>query len=83
MSETKLTNRTIRQGRALVRAIEALGVITPTGPFERAIAGLLLVAYRRRLRAIVSTAPDWVGEKTLTASERIEDGRPAVWMSKN
>jgi hypothetical protein len=37
-----LTNRTIAQGRALVRAIEALGTIEPSGPFERAVARVLL-----------------------------------------
>jgi hypothetical protein len=31
-----LTDHLISQGRALVRAIEALGTIEPTGPFERA-----------------------------------------------
>jgi len=30
------TDRIIAQGRALVRTIEALGTIEPTGPFERA-----------------------------------------------
>ena len=35
-----LTNRIIAQARVLVRAIEALGTIQPTGPFERAPARL-------------------------------------------
>ena len=48
----ELTSRIIAQGRALVRAIEALGTIEPTGPFERALARLLIAAYKRRLRAI-------------------------------
>jgi len=51
------TDRIISQGRALVRAIEALGTIEPTGPFERALARLLMAAYRRGLRAIVKVAP--------------------------
>ena len=34
-----------------MRAIEALGTIEPTGPVERALARLLLAAYKRRLRA--------------------------------
>lgn len=38
------------QPRTLVRAIEALGTIEPSGWFERAIAGLLLAAYKRQLR---------------------------------
>jgi hypothetical protein len=52
-----LTDRIIAQGRALVRAIEALGAIWPTGPFERALARLLVAAYKRRLRGIVAAAP--------------------------
>jgi hypothetical protein len=43
----------IAQGRALVRAIEASGVIDPSTWFERAIAGLLLAAYKPRLRATI------------------------------
>jgi hypothetical protein len=37
-----LTNRIIAQAYVLVRAIKALGTIEPTGPFERALARLLL-----------------------------------------
>jgi len=36
------------RARALVRAIEALGTIEPSGPLERLLAGLLLPAYERR-----------------------------------
>jgi hypothetical protein len=36
------TDRIIAQGKALVRAIEALGTVEPTGPFERALARLLI-----------------------------------------
>jgi hypothetical protein len=36
MTDPTLTDRIITQGRALVRAIEALGTIEPTTPFERA-----------------------------------------------
>lgn len=75
--------RILEQGRALVRAIEALGTIDPTGPFERAIVKLLLVAYKRRLRGIVAVAPSWMSEEILSASQHIDDGRPAVWMSEN
>jgi hypothetical protein len=49
----ELTDRIIAQGRALVRAIEALGTIEPTGPTERVLAGLLLAGYKRRLRVII------------------------------
>ena len=71
------------QGRALVRAIEAIGTIEPTGPFERALARLLSAAYKRRLRAIVEAAPAWVSEEILSASERIGDDRAALWLSEN
>ena len=48
-----LTDCILYQGKALVRAIEALGTIEPTGPFEQALARLLMAVYKRRLRAIV------------------------------
>jgi hypothetical protein len=73
----------LRQGKALVRAIEALETIEPTGPLERAMVWVLLQAYQRRLRGIVVLAPDWVGEEILGASQRIGDDRPAVWLSEN
>jgi hypothetical protein len=50
-------DRIIAPGRALVRAIGALSTIEPTGPFERALARLLIAAYKRRLRAIVAVMP--------------------------
>ena len=62
---------TIDQGRALVRAIEALGVIEPTAWFGRAIGSLRLPAHKRRLRAIIGTAPAWMGKRILEASDRI------------
>ncbi len=73
----------LQQGKALVRATEALDTIEPSGPTETAITWLLLKAYRRRLRAMVATAPAWVSEEILSASERIGDGRAVLWMSKN
>jgi len=79
----KATERTIEQGKALVRAIEALETIEPSGPIETAITWLLLKAYRRRLRAMVATAPAWVSEEILSASERIGDDRVVLWMSEN
>jgi hypothetical protein len=60
MTNIELTDRIILQGRALVHAIEALGTIQPSGPFERALARLLMAAYKRRLRGIVKLAPTWV-----------------------
>jgi hypothetical protein len=73
------TDRILRQGRAL----EGLSEIEPSGPIERFIAGLLLAAYKRRLRGIVEAAPAWVTEEILSASERIGDDRVALWMSEN
>jgi hypothetical protein len=60
MVGSDLTDCILRQGRALVRAIETVGTIGPTGPFERALASLLMAAYNRRLRAIVKIVPAWV-----------------------
>jgi hypothetical protein len=77
------TEHIIAQGKALVRAIEALGTIEPSGPFEQALAGLLQAAYKRRLRAVVETAPSWVTEEILSASERIGDARAALWIGRN
>jgi hypothetical protein len=77
------TDRIIAQGRALVRAIEALGTIEPTDPFERVIAALLVAAYKRRLRQIVDVAPDWVAEEILSTSEHIGDRRVVLWMNGN
>jgi hypothetical protein len=70
MTDPALTDRMIAQRRALVRAIEALGTIQPTGPFERALARLLIAAYKRRQRAIVRVVPTWASEKMLSTSER-------------
>ena len=81
--ESELTDRVIAQGKALVRAIEALGTIEPSGPFERTMARLLMAAYKRRLRAIVEAVPEWVAEEILSASERIGDRRAALWLSRN
>jgi hypothetical protein len=41
----------------------ALGTIHPSGPFERALARLLMAAYKRRLRAIVKVVPIWVSRR--------------------
>ena len=83
MSDLDLTDHIIRQGRALVRAIKALGTIEPSGWFERKIAGLLLAAYKRRLRAIVAMLPDWVSEEILSTSQHIGGDRAVLWMSEN
>jgi hypothetical protein len=78
-----VTERILKQGQALVRAIEAMETIEPTGPIERMHARFLLQAYRRRLRAIVEAAPSWVAEAILSASQHIDEKRPAVWLSEN
>jgi hypothetical protein len=83
MSDPDVVARMIRQGKALVRAIESLATIEPTGPIERFVVGLLVPAYKRRLRAIVGRAPVWVTEEILSASEHIVSERAAVWWSDN
>jgi hypothetical protein len=47
MTALDLPDRLLTQGRALVRAIEALGTIQPSGPFERALARLLVAVQKR------------------------------------
>jgi hypothetical protein len=79
----KNTERILQQGKALVGAIEALDTIEPTGPIERVQAWFLIKAYKRRLRAIVAAAPEWVAEEILSASQHIDERRPAVWLSDN
>ncbi|MEA3377396.1 MAG: hypothetical protein U9R72_14495 [Chloroflexota bacterium] len=77
------TEGIIEQGKALIRAIEALETIEATGPIEEVITWVLLKAYRRRLRAIVVGAPAWVSEEILSASQCIGDNRPVLWRSDN
>ena len=81
--DTEVTNRILSQGEALVRAIEALSTIQPSGPFGRALARLPMAAYKRRLRGIVEIAPPWVGEEILSASQHIGDDRAVLWTSDN
>ena len=83
MTDPNSTDRIMTQGKALVRVGEAPSPIEPSGPFERALAGLLLAGYKQRLRAIVETAPSWVTKEILSASEHIGDDRAALWVSKN
>jgi len=40
MTHLAPTDHLISQGRALVRAIEALGTIEPTGPLERGLGNV-------------------------------------------
>jgi hypothetical protein len=77
------TEKILEQGKALVRAIEALKAIEPSGPDEREMASRLLETYRRRLHAIVASAPAWVSEEILSASQGIGGDRPVLWRSDN
>ncbi len=64
--DTTLT--VIEQGQALVRAIEAIGTIEPSGPLERALVAVL---------------PEWVTDEILSASQHVGDDRAAVWFGEN
>lgn len=75
--------KVLEQGKALVRAIEALETIEGTGPGELEMASRLVETYRRRLREIVASAPTWVSEEILSASQGIDDDRPVLWRSDN
>ena len=59
-NDPALTDRIITPGRALVRAIKALGAIEPTNRLEQQLARLLLYVYKRRLRAIGEAPPAWL-----------------------
>jgi len=83
MTDLELTDRILRQGKALVRAVEALGTIEPGSPVERAAARLLLFVYKRRLRGVVEVAPSWMVEEILSASGHIGDDRAVLWISDN
>ena len=74
-------DRRIREnvGRALVRAIAALEAIEASAAFERDIVRLLLAVYRRRLRAIIGTAPAWAGNRIFEAGHGIPDPRAALF----
>jgi hypothetical protein len=80
LDHTNPTDQIIAQGRALVRAIEAMDIIVPTSRFERWQTRLLQTAYKYRLREIIKAAPSWVAEQILSASESIGEDRVAVWM---
>ncbi len=75
----KATERTIEQGKALVRASAALEIIRPTGPVERVQVWFLLEAYHRPLRAVVRSAVGWLAEEMPSASERIGEDRLALF----
>ena len=50
-------DRIIAQGKALMKAIESLSTIEPSGWFERWQVRLLVAAYKHRLREIVRVVP--------------------------
>jgi len=77
------TDRVIRQGRALVKAIEGLSEADPGGPIERLMIQMLLDSYKQRLQALVTALPAWAVEKILSASERVGDDRAVLWMGNN
>ena len=83
MTDPTHADRITAQGKALVRAIEALGTTEPSGSLERWQMQFLQAAYKQRLRAIVVAVPDWVAEEILSASEHIGEDRAAVWSSEN
>jgi hypothetical protein len=83
MTDPTHTDHIIAQGRALVRAIEALSTIEPSGRFERWQARMLQTAYKERLSAIVASVPEWAAEEILSVSEHIPEDRPVTWFSKN
>ena len=74
MNNPELTDDVIEQGCALVRAIEALSTIEPSGWFERWQVRLLVAAYKHRLREIIKVVPSWVAEEILGASEHNGEG---------
>ena len=58
--------------------------IEPSGPSERALARLLMAAYKHRLRpSWRPSPPPWVSEEIPIASEHIRDDRAALWLSTN
>jgi hypothetical protein len=71
LNETEPANPIIAQGRALVRAIEALDAIVPSGPLERYFAKILMAIYKHRLRQTLRLAPAWISEAIIGASERV------------
>ena len=79
MANLGLNDQIISQGHALARAIQALETIEPSAGFERAIARLLVKACRRRLRAIIATAPSWVGGRILEAVESSSEPREVLF----
>ena len=83
LNANETADRIIRQGRTLVRAIEGLSEVDPTGPIERLMIRMLLDSYKQRLQALVAALPAWAVEKILSAGEHVGDDRAVVWVSRN
>jgi hypothetical protein len=64
-----LTDRIIRQGKALSVPSRLWAPSNPAARSSVCWCGLLLAAYKHRLRQIVGVAPAWVSEEILSASE--------------
>jgi hypothetical protein len=56
------------KNQGVVRAIEGISEIDPTGPIERFMVRLLLYSYKQRLRAIVAAVPTEKSEGILRES---------------
>ena len=65
MTDPAHTDRIIVQGKALVRAIEAVGTIEPTGPIERALARLLQAAWCVVLVLVGQQVGQWLQTQNL------------------
>jgi hypothetical protein len=52
-------------------------------PSERAAGSYCWRPTSVDLAGIVAVAPSWMSEEILSASQQIDEGRPAVWLSKN
>jgi len=75
MTHLDLTDGILRQGKALVRAIEALGTIDPSGPVERAAAGGVQAQAAGRRGGCARL----VTEEIPSASERVGDRRAVLY----
>jgi hypothetical protein len=64
-TEKDRTQQTITYGRALVRAIEALGAIATTDQVGQTLASQLMTTYEQQLHAITQDSPGLVAEALL------------------
>jgi hypothetical protein len=78
LDEIEPANPIIAQGRALVRAIEALDAIVPSGRLEMYFARLLMSIYKHRLRQTLKLAPVWISEEIMSVSEQTGEDRETL-----